>query len=289
MAILLLKNLSVFSIITMDIEIRISIFDRYSKDCPQVSLFRGRRGVGILPTATAIAHKYTSPLCLDILLGDITITMIRGVQHKLVSQSLISMYKFLIIEMDGLSTVASHALLKMIEEPLSGVYFILIQYERMVLPTVKSRCHVVDFPSYTDAEIREILIAGGMDSEEAFRVSRRSSGSLVQAREVIGRDEEFNIFMDAMESLSTELPLFLKKLKKPSAYHVNLLESWLYAIQVYKTLGVLEFESMFGNRFFGFDELPLSVIKKTRQVCSRDMKPSLKFLTMSQVLTMSVG
>jgi DNA polymerase-3 subunit delta' len=68
---------------------------------------------------------------------------------------------------DRLHPSASNALLKTLEEPHTGTSFVLVSDRPdRLLPTVRSRCFRIDFPSPRGADAREWLAAMGVEQPE---------------------------------------------------------------------------------------------------------------------------
>lgn len=86
-------------------------------------------------------------------------------------------------EAEQLTPPAANKLLKSIEEPPAHVYFLLVT-DRLdrVLPTIVSRCQIVDFRPLADAEV-EAYLAGehGLGGEEGRAVARLARGSVERA------------------------------------------------------------------------------------------------------------
>lgn len=280
---ILLKGILVFDIINMDTEVRIDIFDRLKDVVPQTLLFRGKIGVGKLATAKAVASSHTQEIYIDIFCGSIGVDEIRVISKGCLIHTFEEVSRFILIETDGLSEAASNALLKVLEAPPKKVHFILIQSYKPVLSTIKSRCRVVDFVTYGNLQLRQILVDRGMSLEEARRVVQKAGGSLVKAKEVIEYAAERNTFLDGLRYLSEgKVSLFVKKIKKPTVYQTSLLREWVFELYAFKVLGVEGME--FGKHFFGYEKLPEMVIAKLKGMFLVDIKPSLAFLLLSQVL-----
>ncbi len=82
----------------------------------------------------------------------IGIDQIRQVQESVKFGAVSGHYLVVIIpECDRLTTEAANAFLKTLEEPLPGVCFLLSTHHLFrVLPTVRSRCQLLDFPVETE-------------------------------------------------------------------------------------------------------------------------------------------
>lgn len=91
---------------------------------------------------------------------NISIEQIRPLKKSLATSSFLNSYKFALInEAEYLSEGASNALLKTLEEPEKKTILILIANEPdKILPTIKSRCQVVQFLPVTKKEIADYLL-----------------------------------------------------------------------------------------------------------------------------------
>ena len=73
--------------------------------------------------------------------GSINIDQIRDLISKLIKSSFNNKERFVIIDnIESLNINSTSALLKILEEPPSNIFFILINNDRSILPTLKSRC-----------------------------------------------------------------------------------------------------------------------------------------------------
>lgn len=73
---------------------------------------------------------------------------------------------------------AVNAMLKMLEEPPEGTFFLLTGIEQRILPTIRSRCQIVRLGTASAAEIGAELIRLGAAKSEAQRFAAQSMGSL---------------------------------------------------------------------------------------------------------------
>jgi DNA polymerase-3 subunit delta' len=86
-------------------------------------------------------------------------------------------------EVEQLMPEAANKLLKSIEEPPAHVHFLLVtdRIER-VLPTIVSRCQVIDFHPLSDAEVEVYLRdVHGLGGEEGRALARLARGSVERA------------------------------------------------------------------------------------------------------------
>jgi len=97
---------------------------------------------------------------------------------------------WVVIEPERLNVEAANTFLKSLEEPPSHVHFILVSDEpERVLPTIISRCQVVEFQPVADDELIAHLVAReGLDAERAAVVARLSHGSVERALRLAGDD-----------------------------------------------------------------------------------------------------
>ncbi len=90
---------------------------------------------------------------------------------------------FIIPEAEYFNPEAANKLLKSIEEPPAHVYFLLVtdRLER-VLPTIVSRCQLVEFRPVSDGEVMAYLEAeSGLTGERAEALARLAAGSVERA------------------------------------------------------------------------------------------------------------
>ena len=89
-------------------------------------------------------------------------------------------HKVVIIDDAGkMNPQAQNALLKTLEEPPPGVVFILIVANRgELLPTILSRCQIVEFQPLKGKEVEKILTSVGKDIPQTLREVAKSKGSL---------------------------------------------------------------------------------------------------------------
>jgi DNA polymerase-3 subunit delta' len=74
----------------------------------------------------------------------------------------------LITEADAMNQPAANSLLKILEEPPSSVYFILVSSKtKSILPTIRSRCRVIPFGAPDAAEATAWLARFGLEKQAA--------------------------------------------------------------------------------------------------------------------------
>jgi len=95
---------------------------------------------------------------------------------------------WVIPEVEYLHPAAANKLLKSIEEPPASVFFLLVtdRLER-VLPTIVSRCQMVEFRPLSDADVAAYLREShGLDGVAAEALARLSTGSVERAARLAG-------------------------------------------------------------------------------------------------------
>ena len=115
----------------------------------------------------------------------ITIADIRLIHEKISKTALLGGYKIVCIDdAHTLLPEASHALLKILEEPPSNTIFILITpYPSLILPTIRSRSEPIRYSMVQDNDIMSALSSQFSEEQKKFIV-RISTGKIGFAREL---------------------------------------------------------------------------------------------------------
>lgn len=123
---------------------------------------------------------------------NIPVDSIRAMQQRLTTRPTLGSKRVVIIDpADDLEKGASNALLKSLEEPPAGTYFLLVTHRpARLLPTIRSRCRILRFPTLTNDEIssllaREVPEAG---SETRLAAVSAAAGSPGAALEFVAHD-----------------------------------------------------------------------------------------------------
>jgi DNA polymerase III subunit delta' len=131
---------------------------------------------------------------------DIKIESIRELQRKLSVTAYHGKYRIAIIdEAQKLTVSAQNSLLKILEEsPSKCVLILIVQDEKKILPTVKSRCRIMKFPLVSDEEIEKNLLS---DAKKRKEILFWSLGRPGLANRLLGNSD----LLEEREAASQEL------------------------------------------------------------------------------------
>jgi len=117
---------------------------------------------------------------------NIAVAQIRAMQQRLTTRPTLGSRRVVIIDpADDMERSASNALLKSLEEPPVGTFFLLVTHRPAgLLPTIRSRCRMLRFPELPDAQIARQLDAEmpGLAMAERDAAIALAGGSLGAAR-----------------------------------------------------------------------------------------------------------
>lgn len=123
---------------------------------------------------------------------NITVGQIRSMQQRLTTRPTLGSRRVIIINpADDMEKSASNALLKSLEEPPKGTFFLLIAHRpARLLPTIRSRCRTVRFPGLKPAMLEQIISqnAPEADSSSVEAAIAASGGSPGAALEFLNQD-----------------------------------------------------------------------------------------------------
>ena len=133
----------------------------------------------------------------------ISIDQIREVQHRLTTRPSMADKRIVIIDAaDDLERGGANALLKSLEEPPQGTYFLLISHmSDRLLPTIRSRCQMLRFDPLSDNDMTSALNillpdAGSKEIAALVRTGRGAPGEAIQLS---------GIGFDAIEQLAEDI------------------------------------------------------------------------------------
>ncbi|HTN14892.1 MAG TPA: DNA polymerase III subunit delta' [Sphingomonadaceae bacterium] len=123
---------------------------------------------------------------------NISIDQIREMQHRLVTRPTLGSRRAVIVSpADDLEKGSANALLKSLEEPPQGTFFLLVTHRPgRLLPTIRSRCRVLRFGAASADEVDAFLIREAPSADPAARAlaASASAGSPGAALEFLAHD-----------------------------------------------------------------------------------------------------
>ena len=123
---------------------------------------------------------------------NITIDQVRRMQSRLTTRPTLGSRRAVIIDpADDMEKNAVNALLKSLEEPPAGTYFLLVAHRLgRLLPTIRSRCRIMRFSPLEAAEIDAILRSEAPAADAATRAAAiaAADGSPGAALEFVEQD-----------------------------------------------------------------------------------------------------
>ena len=105
---------------------------------------------------------------------------IREMQRRLTTRPTLGARRVIIVNpADDLETASSNALLKSLEEPPKGTFFVLLTHRpSRLLPTIRSRCRILRFPDLDHALLTQMLTASGqVANPDVVRAAAGSYGA----------------------------------------------------------------------------------------------------------------
>ena len=104
---------------------------------------------------------------------NIPIDLVRAMQHRLTTRPTLGDRRAVIVDpADDLEKSASNALLKSLEEPPRGTFFLLVTHRpARLLPTIRSRCRMLRFPALPDDDIASLLAREAPEADPATRLA----------------------------------------------------------------------------------------------------------------------
>jgi DNA polymerase-3 subunit delta' len=113
----------------------------------------------------------------------IRIKQIRAMQRRLVTRPTLGSRRAIIIDpADDMEKAAANALLKSLEEPPGGTFFLLVTHRpARLLPTIRSRCRTLRFPVLSDSDLAAMLAVAGLQPDpQAIAAAEGSFGAALR-------------------------------------------------------------------------------------------------------------
>ena len=151
---------------------------------------------------------------------NIDINQIRELINNLNKSSFNNKERFIIIDnIETLNISSINALLKVLEEPPSNTYFILINNDRFILPTLKSRC--INFKIFLDHKTSISVINEILDDDIMRLINKDLINYYLTPGQIYHLIEFFKIHKNDLKDY--DLKNFLKLVIKDNLYKKNAL------------------------------------------------------------------
>lgn len=107
---------------------------------------------------------------------------------------------FLIYDFDNSTVASQNKILKILEEPTKSTYFVIsAKNANKILPTIKSRMQIINFPSFSDEKLAEILKNHGYVTSDF--VLGFAEGNLGKAISLLSNDDFKNSYSFVLSCL----------------------------------------------------------------------------------------
>lgn len=133
----------------------------------------------------------------------IPIDEIRAVQHRLTTRPTLGSRRAVIIDpADDLEKGAVNALLKSLEEPPVGTYFLLVAHRPgRLLPTIRSRCRILRFAPLADADVEAVLRVAAPEADPAAREAAVAAAQGAPGVALEFLDQNLGAILKAMQAI----------------------------------------------------------------------------------------
>jgi DNA polymerase III subunit delta' len=155
------------------------LVERLVGDLPHALIIEGPSGIGVVATANYLAHSMGSPalvikpkksnagqMVIDEKEGNIIIEDIRQLYEQTRTKQDHSHVYILDTGERSMTIAAQNAFLKLLEEPRSGLHFIIATHHfNQLLPTIVSRSQRIQLLPVTDEQTRAVIKSVGIEDE----------------------------------------------------------------------------------------------------------------------------
>lgn len=165
-----------------------SYVQRFLKECASLLLFGNED----------ISRLQYSPdyFPLD---GTAKVESIREIRRELAKQTYTGGNRVVSIERAHLlNDNSNNAMLKMLEEPPEGTFFLLSGQEMRIIPTIRSRCMIIRLGELNQAELAYELSLLGADMKDADDIAQMSFGSSEIAETLLSSKSSRQLRKDAL-------------------------------------------------------------------------------------------
>ena len=110
---------------------------------------------------------------------NIAVDQVRAMQQRLTTRPTLGARRAIIVDpADDLEPSAANALLKSLEEPPAGTHFLLVTHRLgRLLPTIRSRCRILQFPALSSEQIDAVLQHEAPEAAAAERAAAIASAA----------------------------------------------------------------------------------------------------------------
>lgn len=162
------------------------------EDSHTVDPFKGLSSKKIEEIQRLLQEKSKDPYTKLLVSGarSIPISFVRWVRKQVYMKPQESSARCVIVfDAHLLTTEASNAFLKILEEPPENTTFILTsEFPESILPTIRSRCQALFFPQLPDSKVEGRLVQRGVPEEKARLVASLTAGDLTAAYKMLEYD-----------------------------------------------------------------------------------------------------
>ncbi len=130
---------------------------------------------------------------------------------------------------------AANAFLKLLEEPPAGVCFIMTTHSLSeILPTIRSRCRMIDFPGLSSSQL-QLFLDHHYNTEQRTDIEKQCFGDAALLKEYLETgdtlsQEEYRSFSEFKKSTLLDAFQIAETLSKSKAHAVMLLTAWINEI-----------------------------------------------------------
>lgn len=156
---------------------------------------------------------------------------------------------------EALNTASANALLKMLEEPSTGVVFILVSHQiQRLLPTILSRCHKIAMPVPNEAEALEWLNTQGvLNAKEQLDYLEGSPIKVVEQQSQLSQIKDIWRLLALADKLQPHVaaPSIIASSAEQGIITV---QKWLYDIASMRLSSQIRYHTALAKTFQGLAE-----------------------------------
>jgi DNA polymerase-3 subunit delta' len=219
---------------------------------------------------------------------NISVAQVRGMQRRLVTRPTLGTRRVIIVDpADDLETSASNALLKSLEEPPQGTFFMLVAHRpSRLLPTIRSRCRILRFETLSSGQIEQMLgeQVNGSDPQSLAAAIAASAGSYGAVREFL--EQDLGVIADLIrEIVSKGDPNLALRGKLSVAIGVRPDRARIQStLDLARMIVASEAEHAEGNRQAILIEAHLSLVELAAQAPTYNFDPGLLIIEIGSLL-----